>query len=285
MSKKIYFRVGSELTTDQLKRYDWRDMQMRDLNDPRFAGCESNFNWRQYIEVRFDNKEFQKQVIKSLDQIAVTPEGQHTIRQAYAMQNYRIRAGQTDYAVDQKRKLYISDKIDFPQTGFIPPLNAIMAHKKELDALALRGIDGNYYHASLTSVIYHELCHVKDGFNERKMKGRYYYEIKGKEIDRNLAKINTADDPVKLGEEIVEKHNSIIEYPAIRETNSFMKKYFGEVPRALRHDATREKTWYSEIFGLTKDQPHLPEGIDYNSIPNLPIPSCKKAAQITRQKC
>ena len=277
MTGRIYFPVGEEASVDVLKHFDWKDMQQRSLNDPRFAGCEPGFDWHKYIELRFNDDALAKEVSDTLDQFAKTPEGQQTIRQAHAMQNYRIRTGQTRYAKDQKGALYITDKALVGQTAFMPEMNAINVFKDELLNQSMLGVDGHYHHTSLQAALYHELCHAKDGFDTKVQEDRYYNVVKRDEFAQEMARVDPQND-VAVGHHINEKEHSIEEYPVILETNAFMQKYYGEVPRALVHDAVRKNTFLNELLGRTQAQAHLPEGLDYNNIPNLPVPNCKAPA-------
>lgn len=110
MKKHVYFPVGHQLTTQQLQRFDWADMQQRHLNDPKYAGFECTFNWRNYLSLDFSEARLRNKVSNSLDQISSTPEGQQTIRQAYAMQNYQITKGLTRFDKSELRRIRVTDK-------------------------------------------------------------------------------------------------------------------------------------------------------------------------------
>lgn len=279
--KRYFFPVGHELSTAQLSRFSWTDMQTRSIYDPNFRAPEDpKFNWRKYLELQFNDKKVEAQVSRTLDQIASTPEGQQIIRQAYAMQNYRMRTGDIGDDTGKKArprgyddKLFIGDQTNAAQSLFIPSFNMIMVYEPEISGHSLPGRDGRYYHLSMPGVLFHELCHAADGLSLASRQ-RYLGEVKGPELRAEERAIFAAarvagtdpnDSP--RANEWWEKRGSISEYPAILATNVFMQKYYGEKPQLLRHDRNRENTPENEARGLTLDQPHLPAGIVYSRMP------------------
>ena len=282
--KKTNFIVGQELSLEELSQFDWADLQKRSLNDPRYASCNAAFNWRDYIQLTFTDKTTEQQTIKTLDQFATTPEGQQTIRQAHAMHLYRIKTGQTQILPqfrDQPPKIHITDQIN-AQSIFSVELGAIAINVEEVAQVSTRSSDGKYYHGTLAKTIYHELCHVKDPFIDANKK-RYHHSVKATELNASIAAIKKtlgANDNIQEDDrfkQLIEKAKSVVEYPAMAETNAFMQKYYGEKSDALDHSDMRINFFFNEWIGRTNPQPNLPKGIAYNDMPSPPKPSCKAA--------
>lgn len=302
----IYFPVDQPLTQEQMNHLTLQQLQNRDLNDPKYAApFDCNFDWHKYITLDInrvmDAKKITQDVTKALDHIAATPEGQQSIRQAYAMrQHMRAVSGGPE-------KITINDDIaTINETGSStsPPHGTISINMGQATQ-SYRGNDGNYHPYSVEHILYHEIGHLKDGMNRPDNLAAYHKSPVAAEFARERVDLNASWKSVNLAlkhtllfgpehdallatrESVLSRYNakkervaSIFEYPAMRETNQFIGHYFGEAPREMNHSGSTKGRSLLEAFGLSN-----PQGMDNDHVHlNPPITAICKPAAIVKAK-
>lgn len=229
--QRIYFPVGQPILEDSLARWSLTQIQHRDLNDPRFSAFETNFNWRSFIRLNIADQEVLERVTQSLDQIARTPEGQQTIRQAYAMQHQRDieEAGRSVPA----RPIEI---LESNQTIYDYPSNRIYISDFEILNTSHEHSDGHCWRWNYQNALFHELSHVKDPLLSRSGIRALNHRL-GANPNPGFIE-ETAEWLSDLGKQVFTiptDTERYFELPAIWETNRFMRRYYGE-PGRLSHN-------------------------------------------------
>lgn len=248
MADAFYIPVGTKLTPAFLRTISLEQMKSREVFDPRYAGFEADFEWQRYLDVTIPDSPLRTRVIGALDQFARTPEGQHMIRQAGAMQNYRIY-GKTDPKHRPQARVPIGDGI----TNLHMPSNgAITYNLQDIVSFEYRGMDGQYYDWSVQHIVFHELSHSMDAvsthYNKEQLYRRFAMPLLKAEqaydavVQTRLPDMAQVDALMQFREQY---GAPLSEYPTIRTTNAFMQRYYNEPPRALSHadsTASRKET-------------------------------------------
>ena len=255
MTEPFYIPVGTKLTRSVLKNITPEQMRSREIFDPRFVGFEADFEWRDYITVTMPNSVLRNRVIGSLDQFAQTPEGQHVIRQAGAMQNYR-EYGQIDPHGKPQARVTITDGAVNQHLSGVISSNLAQIYRNEY-----RGADGQYYDWSVQGTVLHELSHAMDAVSTKYNKDQLY-----KHFAMPLLKAEQAHDALVQKKILNMDHVDTLmgfreryaapltEYPAIRTANAIMQRYYNEPPRALSHaELTTARQEKAEEMFITHD--------------------------------
>lgn len=87
---RFHLNVGDTITPEELLKIPQDQLINRSLKDPRYAGYDPNFNWREYLNLRPKDSPLYASVAAELDRYAGNENGQHVIRQMGAMQNLRF---------------------------------------------------------------------------------------------------------------------------------------------------------------------------------------------------
>jgi hypothetical protein len=285
--KKIYFPIGKIITAKQLEAYTPQQLQNRSLDDPRYAGFDAHFDWHRYIQVNVKNTVLAASVVKVLDQISQTPEGQQMLRQALATQTWRDQTGQTENRdAHSDHRIEISDAphkyanrftLENYVAGFIKkaPGKVVTALQKvelgnfggflqkvgiitvgpDVRFFKIKGRDGEYRDITLQDTIVHELGHARDplsGELGNKLLGNYItYSYPG--ADRQFL-----EDQFIL----------CTEMPAIIATNKYMKHYYHAPEISLDYnsrDRSRARLFpfdinpWDGIANMTHDEIILPK--------------------------
>ena len=250
----FYVPVGSRLDDTQLAAIGLEDLRGRSLYDPRYAGFTPDFRWQDHANVRIDDPELRAQVEGALDQLSRTPEGQHVLRQAAAMQMFRMFGTLTPTSEQREEgAVPITGEIADPNwPGGFNSATGILG----INAVALRraeylGQDGQYHDASLQNVLLHELGHAMDGLNigENFVKLReIHHPALMQQVQAEAARVSMGNpnfersaEYLALGRGIVDREGpaTYIENPAIRLANDIMARYYQETPRVELHSAKR----------------------------------------------
>jgi hypothetical protein len=156
-----YIPVGTELTPAQMAALPEKFLATRSVYDPRYAGFEKNFLWENYIRVDVKDNILRMHIRQSLDQFAQTPEGQHIIRQAAAMQLHRYET----MPPAQRAKIAHPAMLEIVsglQCGFDVSNNKLWMNVAQIEGYELLGKSGQYYDMSVQGTLFHEIGHAAD---------------------------------------------------------------------------------------------------------------------------
>lgn len=285
---RIYFPVGRSVSTEELRQYSDAQLENRDLNDPRFAGFDRNFNWRDYISVGPDMPDtVRANIEQSLDQIASTPEGQHTLRQAYAMQHARDQEARGPHVPPRRISIALT-------TSSVSEADihngTIRLRLSDIENGYFTDPSGNAWQYSFQHIIYHELCHMKDG-----MLTNANWDAWARRIglpDNNWEWEDILSHLDDVGQHTLDFFRGAFgiptpveqyyEHPAIRETNQFMQRYYRQPTRVYHTEPPSLGYFFAELPpGLDADHsydemltpsptPAVPASVSVISLPAQP---------------
>lgn len=237
------FPVGRELFAHDMAQLTDAQVERRRIYDPRYAGFEPSFNWRQHVRVELSDPVLRDQVEASLDQFARTELGQHTLRQAHAMQAYRDGAGVlTSAQLTSRSRITITDGAE-NENRFDPSSGRLLLHRESIVAVEMLRQNGRYSDASVQGTLFHELCHAGDGFltpqNQQAYRDSRLQRDLRLERDLDMAWDSLSPQAWQARATAVEEktHYAAAEYAVIDATNQFMHRYYNEPERALQASA------------------------------------------------
>lgn len=161
-----YIPVGSRFTREQVDNMSQSQLSRREILDPKFAGFDPKFDWHNYIQIDMKPGLARAEAEVTLNQMSQTPEGQHILRQAFAMQQFRDSTTQVDHRVvitDQNRRHFTRDERNqatsdsFYQNSGVVFLAPGDRHYTEYPTL-----NGGSHPFSVQSTLVHELLHAAD---------------------------------------------------------------------------------------------------------------------------
>lgn len=246
-----YVPIGTRYTRDELNNLGLMDLTNRDIRDPRYAGFDPDFNWRDYVTVNIRSPEFRAEVEASFDQLAQTPEGQHLMRQALAMQVFRntgaVITPPFDPADYQGHRIDIRNREGPSQ--FLPHTGTVQLNRAQMRQYEYLGSDGSYHDLRIQHLLVHEMAHAADGllisldiFTEL---GATHGRPVTQAIEQFFRPYSDGRFPSdaaidtffeSIGPQRALYFSGPVEFPSIRFTNEVMERYYGETPRVLDHD-------------------------------------------------
>lgn len=265
MKHALQLPVGTILTETQARQYSSQAIINRELFDPKYSGYDPNFQWQDYISINVNDNVMRMRIIGSLNQFSDTPEGQHVIRQAAAMQAFRMFKTTTP-TEDQEKRAKLPIVSDETGGGFwlnkYLPDGAISTSRNQIESSEFLNIKGGYTDLSVQHLLYHELIHSMDSLStvhnqqiaEHTFLAPYARAIK--QLEREMPQLNTAQIQQKYDAAYERFRSPFIELRVIQTTNQFMSKYFDELPRTQDHSAKHvesKATRYETQAGLGSD--------------------------------
>jgi hypothetical protein len=289
-----YVPVGKVFSQHEIDNLSLRELQNRRILDPRFAGFEANFNWRDYVQLEISSDQLRAWVEGSLEQFSKTEEGQHLLRQSLAMQTFRntgvVPTAENLREAPQSNRVKIKDGID--GNGF--ELNGVIElDRQEIRTSEYEAEDGTFVNFFVQSSLYHELCHSADGFFTKatsELMSQSHEQPYWQAWDHAFSKVyRSGMDDERLRDAIsneMEKNPELIElfkasfreYPAIAETNRFVVPYYGVKPRALNHGGSRDDPDGGSRFFFDIQ---LSESIKYDPSDTVTPPATTADAHVT----
>ncbi len=285
---RLQIPVGKEITVEELRRWTPWKIQNRDLNDPRFAGYNEQFNWHTFLTIHIADPEVASNVSRALDHIAATAEGQQTIRQAYAMQNHRFTTMKKE-----PNRIVIAMSEDTLPNGYADLTKGSLGVSPFIiDHFGYMTREGSLFenrtwHYSYEHFLYHELSHFKDTLLTDNNWNALWTRLDFKLPESWQSALNTIDrvnktkpfdgllnaDAIKgAATEVALKveANRYVELPAMAEANRHMGPYYHEPARYSHEDGPNLSPRWPEWLG--KD--HV-----YTCIPSPPpTPRAQKFA-------
>jgi hypothetical protein len=203
-----YIPVGTELSPEQISGYGLAQFQNRDIFDPAYTGFEENFDWRLYIRVEHTDPILQAQFEQTMEQFSRTPDGQHLMRQAHAMQTYRNSLDPSTADNDPRISIQQDELVFNATNGYIGMDRGIIERTEYL------GTDGQFHDLAVQSAVLHELLHAADPL----------------QTTNNQRSITSALGNYQAFEGT---YLPIDEYAVFRHTNVFMARYYDEPERFI----------------------------------------------------
>ena len=238
-STRFYFKVGTRYSAEDLFAYGPERLRSREILDPAFRTPDTGFNWRNYVELKFQNRKFQSYVELSLDQFAKTVTGQQLIRQAAAVQKMRY----DQYTANETRQNHSSDPIMLPKVTItdhkkplpetVPAISSTSPSEGERSNDSYNGVGGKF--DLLTGQLTMQYGQIKD-YEYRGTDGRYHDFSIQMALIHEL--VHAADPLFMRGSPLYDSGydpkttiKAIIEYPAVALHNQFMKTYYDTAER------------------------------------------------------
>ena len=284
--KKLFIPATQEVPWSTLLNADKSTLATRQILDPAFDKFDPSFQWRDYVDLEIKNKETQEIIEKTLDQFALTPEGQQLLRQANALQDKRYKlmkiVTKFDPTITPAKKVSIKDGFYFLSPGSTITATGII----EIDRNALRGIeylgqDGKYYDFSMQHMLFHELLHLADPVPlaaQQELVDLYldYQKAKQEGDQKTAGAIKRLQEERQSAIKVYQEQ--LFELPTINTTNAFMRRYYNEPERALDHGAGNLE-W--PFLGLITAQKELGADHFYDEIevPTVPAASGTSATK------
>lgn len=291
LSPLRYVPVGTVFTKQEIGNLSLRELQNRDILDPRFAGFDPHFNWRDYLNLNIMHEHLAAPIEIALDQFSKTERGQHLMRQSLAMQSFRdtgnVPLGDALLAPEtQKHRVTIElgKTSEFNRITGTVSIEMVQRNPEEY-----KTTDGGYANFTYQDILYHELSHAADGLqtNEtRKLLAETHevpywdvWEATYKKLDMQHLRPDELDAATNAA---MQKKSALyeqflaaaVEHPAIAETNRFIVPHYGAKARALEHSAWRKDedggTYFFESIALPLSVTYSPADVvePPQSIPN-----------------
>lgn len=258
-----YIPVGTRFTREQIENLSQSQLAKRDILDPKFAGFDPNFDWHKYIHLDMKPGLPRAEAEVTFNQMSQTPEGQHIMRQAFAMQEFRDAGTQVDHRVvitgQKHRHILPAERADATNDVFLVQSGVVYLAPGDRHYVEYPTLNGNFHPFSVQSTLVHELIHAADALIVPGNPVSKVFEndlnsallIAERDFARQNPKIskNGNEEFEKLGNKIYEAVSaSVLEHAAIRAANTYLLKYYGTPERAIQH-----------LFGDARDDKSIAE--------------------------
>ena len=160
MGNQNYIPVGTEFSQSAMAKLTKKFLETREILDPHYAGFEKDFQWQRHVKVSIKDPFLRTRVIGALNQFSDTPEGQHLIRQAGAMEAWRRFHTLTPTA--EQKAASILPIIDGDRAHYDLKTQAIWMNRDQIETMEYKVKNGNFYDASVQDILFHELGHAAD---------------------------------------------------------------------------------------------------------------------------